>query len=195
MNFIIVIIVAIAAILAQALARQPSGTSAANATIFKLEDRYQRPIGLLNFEQVGNYVAVTGTIKRIANSRINSEIELPSSSHGFHIHTFGRTIANSQSNSLDLGLLGDHWPGTSAKGHHGLPGGQNGTHAGDMGNIVFLPGSLSAAVNITLRDVRLDDILGRAVVIHADTDNGLYDDKNPNGFAGARVAYGIIARG
>lgn len=105
----------------------------------------------------------------------------PGSTHGFHIHEHGDCSAAD---------------GTSAGGHynpegrpHGLPPDPN-RHAGDMGNITadahgdvdmsrpFSGFSLDGA----------DPVIGRAVILHADPDDG----SQPTGAAGARIACGVI---
>jgi Cu-Zn family superoxide dismutase len=49
----------------------------------------------------------------------------------------------------------------------------------------------------TLRDVYVDDIMGRSVIVHADEDDyglGGQDDSLITGHAGARIACGVIGR-
>jgi Cu-Zn family superoxide dismutase len=110
---------------------------------------------------------------------------VPGSSHGFHIHEKGDCSAAD---------------GSSAGGHFnpsGSPHGRAGHgahHAGDMDNIVA-DGEGVAHVNmhvsgVTLGDGGIDDIVGRALVVHGDADDYV---SQPSGDAGARVACGVIA--
>lgn len=110
----------------------------------------------------------------------------PGASHAIHIHEFG-----------DLSKR----DGTSAGGHfnpdgheHGLPLTDAVHHAGDLGNLVadekgFADMDLSFK-GITLTVGKLA-VLGRAIVIHKEKDDG----GQPTGNAGPRIAIGVIGYG
>ena len=106
----------------------------------------------------------------------------PGTRHGFHVHETGDCSAPD---------------GTSAGGHfnpdgheHGLPE-AGARHAGDLGNVeADANGNVDAEMRFT--DLQLDGdhgIGGRAVILHADADDG----GQPTGNAGARVACGVIS--
>jgi len=106
----------------------------------------------------------------------------PNSKHGFHIHEYGDLT------SADGMATGGHF---NPEGHqHGAPDGAM-RHDGDFGN-------LEADANGEAKYSRLDKnidfdtakcILGRGVIVHADTDDLA---TQPTGKAGARIAQGVI---
>lgn len=106
----------------------------------------------------------------------------PNSEHGFHVHQYGDCSAP------DATSAGDHY---NPEGHpHALPPGQP-RHAGDFGNIkANAQGRADFDIqveNLTLNR-RLNPILGRAVIVHAQPDDG----GQPTGNAGARLGCGVI---
>jgi len=102
--------------------------------------------------------------------------------HGFHIHQFG-----------DLGSDG----GTSAGGHFNPDGNPHALpeiakrHAGDLGNLVA-DSDGNATLVLIVKNINLDcgphGILGRAVIVHAQKDDG----GQPTGNAGTRIGAGVI---
>jgi Cu-Zn family superoxide dismutase len=108
----------------------------------------------------------------------------PSGTHGVHIHETGDCSA------ADGTSAGGHWnPG----GHeHGEWGGTE-HHLGDIGNVVVDAtgaGTLSLSTEMwTIGDGSATDIVGKAVIVHANAD----DYTPPAGNAGARIGCGVIA--
>lgn len=106
--------------------------------------------------------------------------------HGFHIHEFG-DLSNGCTST------GAHY--NPENKDHGAPSDEI-RHYGDLGNIL----ANSEGDSTFLKDDRLLkvwDIIGRAVVVHADPDDlgrGGHEDSKTTGHAGARIACGIIAR-
>lgn len=106
----------------------------------------------------------------------------PGSEHAIHIHEFGNISAE------DGTSAGSHYnPG----GHdHGLPDHEM-HHAGDFGNLTA-DDKGNANRTFTVDDLtlagKLNPIIGRAVVIHAQKDDG----SQPVGNAGARIGVGVI---
>jgi Cu-Zn family superoxide dismutase len=128
--------------------------------------------GKLTFTQVGNGVRVTGDISGHTPG-----------AKGFHIHDKGDCSA------ADGMSAGGHFNPAGAK--HGAPGSG---HAGDLGNLVF-DASGRASVNVMVDGVSLssgaaNNIIGRAVIVHAQPDDLKTD---PTGNAGGRAACGVIA--
>lgn len=132
--------------------------------------------GNLTFTQIGDVVRVTGEIKGHTKGP-----------KGFHIHEKGDC-------SDDKGLnTGGHF--NPHKSTHGGPY-EPVKHAGDLGNITFDDAGV-ANINFTVGDIsvtrdRPDGIIGRAVIVHAATDDLKTD---PTGNAGGRVACGVIVGG
>ncbi len=108
----------------------------------------------------------------------------PDSEHAIHIHEFGNISAT------DGTSAGSHY---NPAGHkHGLLNeDDNMKHAGDFGNIkADKDGNAKTTFtvdNLTLAG-KMNPIIGRAVIIHAQMDDG----SQPVGNAGARIGMGII---
>ncbi len=106
----------------------------------------------------------------------------PGSEHAIHIHEFGNISA------ADGTSAGSHYnPG----GHkHGLPTDKE-KHAGDFGNLKA-DNDGNAKTTFTVNNLTLagkkNPIIGRAVIIHADKDDGA----QPVGNAGPRIGMGVI---
>jgi Cu-Zn family superoxide dismutase len=104
--------------------------------------------------------------------------------HAIHVHERGDCSA------ADASTAGDHFnPDGVAHGRAGMPP----HHLGDMDNLHANPQGV-AKVDLHLHDVTLgsgaaNDILGRAIIVHANPDD--YTSQ-PTGNAGARVACGVI---
>ncbi|HET7126201.1 MAG TPA: superoxide dismutase family protein [Lysobacter sp.] len=130
--------------------------------------------GKLMLMPMGDGVHVTGDIGGLA----------PNSTHGFHIHEKGDCSA------ADGSSAGGHFnPGGDTHGRASAPH----HHLGDNDNLVA-DASGVAHVNAHFAGVVLggggaDDIVGKAVVVHADADD--YTSQ-PSGNAGARIACGVI---
>lgn len=132
--------------------------------------------GTIRFKRMEDMIMVTGTVTGLS-----------AGNHGFHVHAVGST-AN--------GCRG-------AKGHFNPYGKEHGSpdkeerHVGDLGNIIADASQL-ANVNISDNIIKFAgdaNILGRAIVIHAGTDDlglGGQSDSKTTGHAGARLACCVI---
>jgi len=104
--------------------------------------------------------------------------------HAIHVHERGDCTA------ADGSAAGPHFnPGGLAHGRAGTPP----HHLGDMDNLQADARGV-ARVDLQLRDVTLgsgaaNDVLGRALIVHAGADDYA---SQPAGNAGARVACGVI---
>lgn len=107
----------------------------------------------------------------------------PSTEHGFHVHE------NGDCSAPDASSAGDHY---SPEGHpHGLPEGEGPMHAGDMGNLVAdANGEVHRRMLVQTMSVGGDrpSVIGRAVILHAEPDDG----GQPSGNAGGRIACGVV---
>lgn len=104
--------------------------------------------------------------------------------HGFHLHNSGNELHAPTS-------LCAHFNPTGAP-HRGLndPNG----HYGDFGNII-VDDDGRCEMTIIARYVRMQDILGRSLIVHADEDDlglGPYEDSKTTGHSGKRVLWGIV---
>jgi Cu-Zn family superoxide dismutase len=128
--------------------------------------------GSVTFEQRGDKVQVIADVSGFA----------PNTVHGFHIHAIGDC---------------SKWDATSAGGHfnpeHEPHGKGEDRHVGDMPNLVAdSNGVAKMSVELdkmTLKNNSKDDIIGKAVIVHAWPDD--YKSQ-PTGNAGARVGCGVI---
>lgn len=134
---------------------------------------------------------VTGTV-RLTEAKAGEvivSVELdglePGSRHGFHVHEAGDCSAS------DASSAGGHF---APRMHdHDLPPAER--HAGDMGNVeADEKGQVKSAStygNMTLAPQAPASVLGRAIILHAEPDDG----KGDSGHAGPRIACGVIGRG
>ena len=120
-------------------------------------------------------------------SRIELQVTLeqaPPGEHAVHIHETGDCSAE------DASSAGGHWnPSSEDHGQWDTPP----FHLGDIGNIVVDEegkGSLSLITDRwSMGGGGVNDILGHAVVVHADPDDF---SSQPSGAAGARIGCGVI---
>jgi superoxide dismutase, Cu-Zn family len=99
--------------------------------------------------------------------------------HGFHIHEFGDL------SSPDGAAAGGHYNPTGDP-HGGLH--DEHRHIGDLGNIRANDQGV-AEFDIKAPGAKLQDLLGRSLVVHADPDDL---KSQPAGDSGPRVAVGVI---
>ena len=122
-------------------------------------------------------VHVTGDIGGLA----------PGSSHGFHVHEKGDCSA------ADASSAGGHFNPTGSA--HGKAG-TSVHHAGDIDNIVADASGVAHVdthvSGVTLGGGAANDVVGRAIVVHAAPDD--YQTQ-PSGNSGARIACGVIVAG
>ena len=116
--------------------------------------------------------------------------KLPPGEHGFHIHKAGDLRGEGCKGACD------HYHIGPPQNHGGPPGGPKGPggqrHTGDLGNI-----SGHFERSYYLAGVRVEDLWGRSVIVHADPDDygrGGEIDSHTTGHSGARIACAIIGR-
>ncbi|HEX8522375.1 MAG TPA: superoxide dismutase family protein [Tepidisphaeraceae bacterium] len=134
---------------------------------------FGQPMGTVTFTQMGDKVKVVADLTG-----------LPPGKHGFHVHEKGDLSA------ADLTSTGGHFnPG----GHpHGGPT-TSPVHEGDLGNITADQNG-TAHLDVTLDNISVgtgkpNDVMGRAVIVHAKPDDL---SSQPSGNAGARIGGGKI---
>ncbi|KAK6741501.1 hypothetical protein RB195_009388 [Necator americanus] len=135
-----------------------------------------KTIGIIDLTQIGTLVKLNGTVSG-----------LKPGVHGFHVHEKG-----------DLGngciSAGGHF--NPHKMTHGAPDDSN-RHVGDLGNVITSEHG-ETVISISDSVVALTgqhNVIGRAIVIHADPDDlgrGTSELSKTTGNAGARVACGVI---
>jgi superoxide dismutase, Cu-Zn family len=146
----------------------------ASATVWLAPTQGNTASGTMNFVATGNDVAVQA---RVSGLKPNAE-------HGFHVHEKGDCSAPDA---------------TSAGGHfnpHNAPHGPQDAphHAGDLPALKANANGVAEA-RFTLKGVSIgsgaDDIVGKAVIVHAQPDD--YKTQ-PTGNSGARIACGVIKK-
>ena len=157
-----------------ALAGCATTTPRGNATVQLTPAAGSQVTGTLTAMPMGNGVHLTGNIAGLA----------PGSTHAFHIHEKGDCSA------ADFTSAGGHFNptaqphGRAAQGMH---------HMGDSDNLVADAKGV-ARVDAHFKGVvigggALNDVLGKAVIVHAGADD--YTTQ-PTGNAGGRIACGVI---
>ncbi len=151
-------------------------TPTTKAITFTLESKSESTAtGEVTFAEVDGLIALNATLTGLTEGV-----------HAIHIHQ------TADCSSADGKSTGGHWNPTNAP--HGKWGDANGFHKGDIGNFTADSegnGSVSMSTNewcIGCGD-ETKDILGKAIIVHAGTDD--YTTQ-PTGAAGGRVSCGGI---
>ncbi|XP_022079992.1 superoxide dismutase [Cu-Zn]-like [Acanthaster planci] len=198
---LLVNIVGIALIHGAAAPTRREYLSLLNALQQRAEDPYiqarcdlQTNPGLPDDVRAANSIQGTVTFKQLkTGGSMNVSVQLTgldtssATLHGFHVHQFGDL-------SNGCASTGGHF-NPFGKQHGGPSDTQR--HVGDFGNVER---DSVGSVNEEFSDevaslVGADTIIGRAIVLHKDTDDlgrGDYDDSLTTGHAGARLACCII---
>lgn len=113
---------------------------------------------------------------------------LPPGPRGFHVHEKGDCgPALKDGKPVAALAAGAHYD-VGATGRHEGPHGQG--HAGDLPVLVVDAAGNAASVVVAPR-LKLDDVRGRAIMIHEGGDN-FSDQPKPLGGGGARIACGVV---
>jgi superoxide dismutase, Cu-Zn family len=102
--------------------------------------------------------------------------------HGIHVHE------KADFSDPQLKSAGPHWD-QGMKHHHGGPETME-HHAGDLGNLTA-DDSGKAHLDEVMKNMKLDDLIGHSVIVHAGEDDMKTD---PAGNSGGRVAGGEIVK-
>jgi superoxide dismutase, Cu-Zn family len=156
-------------------------------------------VGTVHFDELGGETWVSGDF--LANGHVKAGF------HGFHVHA--NDLADGGTGCVaDPKQASSTWF-VSADGHYAGSGTTHGTHAGDMPSVLVQDDG-TARLQFTTRALALQDLLGKAVVLHAGADNfgnvpvgSAADQYTANsadattktaktGNAGDRVACGVI---
>lgn len=114
--------------------------------------------------------------------------DLPAGLHGFHVHSNGSCDTASKDGKDVLGLAaGGHYdPKHTNK--HDTPWGNG--HLGDLPALTVTHDGTASQPVLAPR-LRISDVLGRSLMVHAGGDNHA-DHPAPLGGGGARIACGVI---
>jgi Cu-Zn family superoxide dismutase len=113
---------------------------------------------------------------------------LPPGPHGFHVHANASCAPAEQNGQKVAGLgAGGHFD-PAATGKHLGPAGDG--HKGDMPVLVVAPDGTATSPAFSPH-LKVADVQGHAIVIHAGGDN-FSDQPAPLGGGGARIACGVV---
>jgi len=172
------------ALLACALAAVAAGAQAQSG------DKLQAPMSLATPGGAGKMIgSVTITESKSGLVFTPALSGLPPGPHGYHVHETGSCGPTEKDGKpVAAGAAGGHYDPTASK-HHAGPTGDG--HLGDLPPLV-VAGNGGASTAVTApRLMKLADVKGKALMIHAGGDN--YADKPaPLGGGGDRIACGII---
>ncbi|MFB2680809.1 superoxide dismutase [Cu-Zn] SodC [Shewanella mangrovisoli] len=108
--------------------------------------------------------------------------------HGFHLHENGSCDPKEKDGKIvPAGAAGGHYDPAATKAH-GTPWGEG--HLGDLPPL-FVDADGAASQAVLAPRLKMSDLKGHAIMIHAGGDNHS-DHPAPLGGGGARVACGII---
>lgn len=114
---------------------------------------------------------------------------LPPGPHGFHVHEHANCGPLEKDGKMVPGLAaGEHFDPKNTKAHRG-PGHAEG-HLGDLPLLMVDKDGKSAAA-MTAPRLRVADLRGRSLVVHAGGDN-FADAPKPSGGGGDRIACGVF---
>lgn len=114
---------------------------------------------------------------------------LPTGVHGFHVHENGSCdAAEKDGKMVPAQAAGDHYDPTGT-GKHAGPYGDG--HMGDLPALYVNEDGTADYPVLAPRIKKLDEIKGRALMIHTGGDNHA-DKPEPLGGGGARMACGVI---
>jgi superoxide dismutase, Cu-Zn family len=152
----------------------PASTEPASAMAILMPTTGSGVTGALRFAVIDGGVHVTGDLGGLEAGGM----------HGFHVHEIGDCSA------VDGSSAGGHFNPDDSP--HGRVGGAS-HHVGDTDNLMADTQGLARAdhrlAGATLGDGAPTDVVGRAVIVHAGTDDYA---SQPTGDAGARLACGVI---
>jgi Cu-Zn family superoxide dismutase len=145
-----------------------------------------------------NIVDEKGTGKSIGNVVISetkyglvltpSLTELPPGLHGFHVHENPSCQSKEKEGKMMPALAaGGHYDPAGTK-RHDLPWGEG--HLGDM-PALFVDAEGKANSPVLAPRLKISDVKGRSLMIHAGGDNHA-DHPVPLGGGGARIACGVV---
>ena len=132
--------------------------------------------------------------QRKGGVEVNATFTHLAGNHGFHIHKAGDLRGEGCKGACDHYHIGppQHHGGAPGQTRSGQPGQtKKQRHTGDLGNVT------EGSYRYVLKDVLVEDLFGRSVIIHADEDDyglGGFEDSLTTGHSGKRIACAIIGR-
>lgn len=157
-----------------------AGTSQAAITI---------PMHLVNADGVGESVGQITVSESEYGLVFAPRLQgLDEGAHGFHIHQNASCEpAEKDGKMTAAAAAGGHYDPDEA-GRHGAPWGEG--HLGDL-PALYVDADGNVTIPVLAPRLEMDDLEGRAVMIHAGGDN-YSDQPKPLGGGGARMACGVV---
>lgn len=132
--------------------------------------------GVVIFKEAPGGTQVCVEVKGLPEYRPATEGNPPVGPHGFHLHEFGNCQVGDVNNPFEA--AGGHWNPTNQP---------HGNHAGDFP--VLFSNHGYASMCFFTNKFKVEDVLGKAVIIHENPDDFR---SQPSGNAGKRLACGVI---
>jgi Cu-Zn family superoxide dismutase len=140
-------------------------------------DGKEKPAGTVTISETADGIVLATKLKG-----------LPPGEHGFHLHEKGSCAPGDKDGKPAAGIAaGGHFDPDAVKVHKG-PGG--GGHKGDLPKLEANAKG-EATAKLTVAGLKLEDVEGKALMIHEGGDN-YSDTPKPLGGGGARIACGVI---
>lgn len=134
--------------------------------------------GIVRFIEAPGGTWVSATVEGLPPYQPARDGQDPIGPHGFHIHEFGDCAVGDPENPFQA--AGEHWNPTLQP---------HGNHAGDFP--VLFSNDGRADMEFFTNKFTVDDVVGKAVIIHQNPDD--YRTQ-PAGDAGKRLACGVVRR-
>lgn len=154
-----------------------AGSFAAETVTMNFADADGKSVGQISLEDSSYGLVLTPALTG-----------LPPGLHGFHVHENPSCAAKEKDGkSVPALAAGGHYDPAGSK-KHGTPWGDG--HLGDL-PALYVDGSGSASQPVLAPRLKLADVKGRSLMIHAGADNHA-DHPAPLGGGGARLVCGVI---
>jgi len=146
-------------------------------------------MNLITAEGVGKSVGTVTVSESKDGVTLATDLKgLPPGEHGFHLHEKGSCDpGEKEGKKVAGGSAGAHFDPDATKAHKG-PGG--GGHKGDLPKLEVSDKGVAKA-KLEVAGLKLDDVAGRTLMIHAGGDN-YSDTPKPLGGGGDRVVCGVV---
>jgi Cu-Zn family superoxide dismutase len=151
----------------------------AKATVNKIDENGVGPaIGTLRLKDTREGLLITPKLK-----------DLPPGEHGFHVHANPDCGAGEQNGAKMAGLAAGGHLDPDKTGKHLGPIATGG-HLGDL-PVLVVDGNGTATKSVLAPHLKVSDVKGHAIIIHANGDN-YSDQPKPLGGGGPRIACAVV---
>lgn len=161
------------------------------AGMAQAEENLKIDMKLVTTDAPGKFIGTISAVQTAYGVLLTPDLKsLPPGLHGFHVHQNPDCGSRDQSGKKGAGLAaGGHYD-PAGSGRHEGPYGKG--HLGDL-PALYVAADGTATYPVLAPRIKLSDLKGRSLMIHAGGDNHA-DHPEKLGGGGARVACGVIAR-